>query len=322
MPRAVAFTHPREAPTAITLAEPPVGPGQVRVRLEACGLGVADFGFFQLDALPRQPLIPGLEAVGRVDAVGDGVTLPVGRRVGLSPLASTCGTCAACSRGRERWCEQAVLHGWHRDGFLAEAVVVAARAVVPLEPGDDAAALAPLFATGWTALSAVRTAGLVAGQRLGVIGLGGLGHLVVQHARADGLEVSAVDVDPARQQLGVTLGATKGLTGRLDAVVVATPSTQAIQLAARTVARGGTVVLAAASPSVRFDLSLFDAVMRGVALRPAFLGSSHELDEGLARARSGAVVPRVSRIALSEVPARFWLLRDGGFDGRLVATMP
>ncbi|MCU0696113.1 MAG: alcohol dehydrogenase catalytic domain-containing protein [Myxococcaceae bacterium] len=321
MPRAVAFTHPREAPICITLPDEPVGPGQVRVQVEACGLGVADFGFFQLDALPRQPLVPGLEAVGRVAEVGEGTALVPGMRVGLTPLASSCGVCRRCTGGLERWCEQAQFHGWHLDGFLSESVVVGARAVVPLEAGDDPAVLAPLFATGWTALSAVRAAGLQAGDRLGVVGLGGLGHLVVQCALADGLEVGAVDVDPTRQRLGLALGASP-LAGKLDAVVVCTPSTQAIQLGVRSVARGGRVVLAAASPSVRFDLSLFDTVMRGVTLVPAFLGGRAELDEVLARSRSGAIVPRITRVPLDEVPARFWLLRDGGFEGRLVATMP
>jgi propanol-preferring alcohol dehydrogenase len=321
MPLAVAFTHPREAPVTLEQPEASPGPGQVRVSVEACGLGVGDFGFFQLDALPRQPLVPGLEAVGLVDAVGPGDMLPVGTRVGLSPLAGACQACPACERGLERWCDDARLHGWHVDGFLSRSVVVDAARLVPLKPDDDPAVLAPLFASGWTALSAVRAAGVGAGTRLGVIGVGGLGHLVVQCARAMGLEVSALDVDPARQSLAASLGATKGLSGRLEAVVVCTPSTQAIQVAARSVTRGGVVVLAAASPSVRFDLSLFDSVMRGVTLRPAFLGARHELDEVLELYRRGLVVPRVTRVPLGEVPQRFWALRDGGFEGRLVATM-
>ncbi|MCA2977146.1 MAG: alcohol dehydrogenase catalytic domain-containing protein [Myxococcaceae bacterium] len=321
MPVAVAFTHPREAPVFLHRPDEVPGAGQVRVRVEACGLGLADFGFFQLDALPRQPLVPGLEAVGRVEAVGPGVTSSVGARVGLTPLASSCGACQACERGLERWCDAATLRGWHRDGFLTQTALVAADRVVPLEALDDAAVMAPLFASGWTAFAAVRATGLGAGHRLGVIGVGGLGHLVVQCAHAEGLAVAAVDLDPHRLALGVSLGASSGLDGRLDAVVVCTPSTQAVQLAARAVTRGGAVVLAAASPAVRFDLSLFDTVMRGVSVRPAFLGSRHELDQVLAWYRRGAVVPRVACLRLDEVPGRFWALRDGGFAGRLVATM-
>jgi propanol-preferring alcohol dehydrogenase len=244
----------------------------------------------------------------------------VGARVGLAPLAHTCQACGRCERGLERWCDDARLHGWHVDGFLAQSAVVEAARLVPLPMDEDAAVLAPLFASGWTALSAVRTTGLGVGARLGVLGVGGLGHLVVQCGRALGLEVSAVDVDPSRQALAVSLGAVAGLAGRLDAVVVCTPSTQAVQLAARTVARGGVVVLAAASPSVRFDLSLFDTVMRGVSLRAAFLGARHELDDVLELYRRGQVVPRVTRVRLEDVPGRFWALRDGGFEGRLVAT--
>jgi propanol-preferring alcohol dehydrogenase len=321
MTLAVVFTHPREAPVAIDWPAQTPGPGQARVRVEACGLGVADFGFFQLDALPRQPLVPGLEAVGVVEAVGAGVTTPLGTRVGLTPLVRSCRACALCERGLERWCEGAQLHGWHVDGFLARSVVVDEAQLLPLGTDDDPAVMASLFATGWTALSAVRATGLGAGARVGVIGVGGLGHLVVQCARALGVDVAAVDVDPARQALATALGAAKGVSGRLDAVVVCTPSTQAIQLAVRSVGRGGVVVLAATSPSVRFDLSLFDTVMRGVSLRPAFLGARHELDDVLGLYRRGQLVPRVTRVRLEDVPQRFWALRDGGFEGRLVATM-
>jgi alcohol dehydrogenase, propanol-preferring len=320
MPMAVGFTHAREAPVCLERPLGAPGPGEVGVRVLACGLGIADFGFFQLDALPRTPLVPGLEAVGLVEAVGEGVSLVVGTKVGLGPVVRACGRCDRCASGVERWCEGVQLHAWHRDGLLSEHVLTGAERVVPLHAADDAVVMAPLFATGWTALSAVNAAGLSAGQRLGVIGVGGLGHLVVQLARARSLEVAVVDADPARTALGVSLGAEPGLTGPLDAIVVCTPSAQALQLAARVVRRGGVVVLAAASPSVRFDLSLFDTVMRGLSLRPAFLGSRAELEEVVSLYRRGLVVPRVTPLPLAEVPSRFWLLRDGGFEGRLVAT--
>lgn len=317
----VAFTHPREAPSLLERSVPEPAPGELLIRVEACGLGAADFGFFQLDALPRTPLIPGFEAVGIVERVGGGVAIPLGARVGLTPLASTCGGCNLCERGLERWCAKGQLHAWHRDGFLARHVVTTERAVVRLDEADQPATWAPLFATGWTAFGAVRATELGRGHRLGVIGVGGLGQLVVQIARAQGLEVTAWDVDPERRALAAASASAQPFTAdSVDALVVCTPSTQAIQHAVRAVRRGGVLVLAAASPSVRFDLSLFDTVMRGVTLKPAFLGARSELDELISLVRSGAVKPVVTTMALEDVRAKFWLLRDGGFTGRLVVT--
>lgn len=307
----VGFTHPREAPVVSDRPTPTPGPGEVLVRVEACGLGAADFGFFQLDALPRTPLIPGFEAVGVVEATG--------ARVGLLPLASTCGACGLCERGLERWCAKAELHGWHRDGFLSQHVVTTERALVPLEPSDDANTWAPVFSTGWTAMGAVRASGLGVGGRLGVIGVGGLGHLVVQIAKALGLQVSAWDVDPSRRALaGASASAQPFGVESVDALVVCTPSTQAIQHAVRAVRRSGTLVLAATSPSVRFDLSLFDTVMRGVTLAPAFLGARSDLDDLISLIRKGSVTPVVTRRRFADLPGAFWSLRDGGFTGRLV----
>lgn len=317
----VAFTRPREAPELLQREVPTCRPGEVLVRLEACGLGAADFGFFQLDALPRAPLIPGLEAVGIVEATGGGVGTAIGTRVGIVPLASTCGGCDLCGRGLERWCARAELHAWHRDGLLSQHVVTTESALVPLTASDEPTRFAPLFATGWTAFSAVRATGMGQGHRLGVVGIGGLGHLVVQVARSAGFDVRAFDVDPTRLALAGERASPRALEpDSVDAVIVCTPSTQAIQQAVRSVKRGGTMVLAATSPSVRFDLSLFDTVMRGVTLAPAFLGTRSELAELIHLVRTGAVAPHTTTIGLSDVHSKFWMLRDGGFSGRLVVS--
>lgn len=395
MSRAVAFVRAREAPEVISRPVPAPGPGEVRVRVEASGLGAADFGFFQLDALPRTPLVPGLEAVGIVE-VSSNALFPVGARVGVTPLSDWCGGCDACERGLERFCSRARLHGWHRDGLLSEHVVTTERALLRLDGDVDPVSWAPLFASGWTALSAVRATGVGAGLRLGVFGVGGVGHLVMQLGRVLGLETVAIDVDSSRVEassargpstngetspapptrssrpnearaatgaetagalsssattrrsgpneargapdgptteaieLGTSARPTRPSTSNeprgaipaesLDAAVVCTPSPQAIAQAIRAVRRGGRVVLAGVSPSVRLDVSLIDTVMRGISLVPAFLGTRSELEELISLARAGRVRPLTRQLPLSEVPQQFWLLRDGGFTGRLVVT--
>jgi propanol-preferring alcohol dehydrogenase len=286
-----------------------------------------DYALFQLDVLPRVPLIPGLEAVGRVERVGPNVTLVEGTRVGISALASSCGTlgfprCEWCERGLEHQCRNRALHGWHHDGLLARWVVVAASHVVELSEADDPFRFAPLLTTGWTALAAVRASGFGAGHRLFVLGVGGLGHLVIQVARHLGLQVSCDDVDAERVRFARSLKGDVGCEPESQhAAIVCAPSAQAIQRAARSVMPGGCVVLAASAPSVRFDLSLFDCVMRGLTLRTAFLGSRSELLEVVAWAREGRITPHITRLPLESVSERFWMLRDGGFTGRLVVDL-
>lgn len=316
--RAAALTHPRESLSLVEVSLPALSDGDVLVRVEAVGLGAADFGFFQLDALPRVPLVVGLEAVGVVEASQSAV--PVGTRVGLVPLHESCGACSVCTAQRPAWCAQVRLRGWHVDGLLSTHVVARASSVVRLDSDVDATRAAPVFASGWTAVSAVHAAGLSRGQTLGLLGAGGVGQLAFQVASSLGLTVQTCDVDASRAK--ACGGSTRALAAEsVDAVVVATPSTQAIQQAMRAVRRGGIVVLAAASPAVRFDVSLFDTVMRGVTLRPVFLGAPSELDEAVRRFRDGSMQSPVHVVKLDDVPTAYWMLRDGGFTGRLVVRL-
>lgn len=318
MPRRVALHRAREALVMEERPAPAPGPGEVGLRLEACALGQLDWNLLTLDAPPRLPLVPGHEAVARVEAAGEGVTLPVGQRVLVTPLAAWCGTCARCLEGAPRWCEAARWRGVHDDGVLAEAFVAREAALVPLAPtAVPTAWLALAGGSLWTAVGAL--GGVVAGDTVGVFGVGGVGHLAVQVARARGCRVLARDVDPLRQRLAERLGAAP-LSGPVDVAVVATPSAQAAQAAVRAVRRGGRVVLLGTSPAGRLDLSLGEVVWRGVHLEGALLGAAAALREGLALLESGAVRPEVEVVPLADVPARLWALRDLGFGGRLVVV--
>lgn len=320
--RAVALRAAKEPLVMLERSLPAPGLGEVRLSIEACALGGADWNLAMLDALPHLPLVLGQEAVGRVEAVGPGVgALTVGQRVGLTPLATTCGGCELCERGLERYCARATFHGLQRDGALAEAAVVAAQHLVALPDGADAALLAPLLGSGWAALGALRTGGVGAGLAVGVFGVGGVGHLAVQYAAHLGARVMAVEPDEARAALAVELGATLAeAPDALDVAVVCTPSTQAIGQAFQSVKRFGCVVLAGSSPAGRFDLSLHAAVARGITVRGSTLGSAADLREVLSLQAAGVGVPRVERHRLEEAPALLYALRDGGFVGRLVFT--
>lgn len=319
--RAVVLEHAKEPLVVRDVTPRAPGPGEVRLRVEACALGQWDWNLVTLDAPPRLPLVPGVEAVGVVEAVGDGVSLSPGLRVLVTPLASSCGACEDCRAGEARWCAQARWLGTHLDGALATHVTLPWQHLVPA-PEVPSAMAAGLGGSGWTAVGALRAARLPAGGRLGVLGVGGVGHLVVQVAKARGLSVFADDVDPRRRALGVTLGA-QPLAGStavpaLDAVVVCTPSVQALQRAERLVRAGGVLVAVGVSPTGRVDLPLADLVRRGVTVAGSVLGSHDDLLDALALAKQGALEPHAEAVPLDEAVARLWQLRDGGYVGRLV----
>ncbi|MBL8950120.1 MAG: alcohol dehydrogenase catalytic domain-containing protein [Myxococcaceae bacterium] len=298
MSRAAVFHRAKEPLQLVQRELPAPGPGEVTVNIEACGLGLNDWHVAMLDALPFTPLVPGCEAVGRVEGTN--------RRVGIGPLATSCGACAACRAGRHYRCAAATWHGFTKNGALCTRGNFAEQHLVPLPDGGDAAELAVLMGSGLAALAAVKAAGPA--EKLGVFGLGGLGHLVAQLAdRA----VYAFEPDPERLMLA------KGqLTGpvALDAAIVCVPSAQAIQRAFNLLKPGGRLVLAASSPTGRIDLSLSALTAREVTVVGTHLGGPELLAELLERRPK----PVVTRKKLDDAPALLYALRDGGFLGRLV----
>ncbi len=299
------------------------------MRVEACALGQLDWNLLTLDVPPRLPLVPGHEAVGVIEAVGPGSRLKVGERVLVTPVAASCGTCTACRGHDARHCPEVSWRGMHADGALGTHLVAREASLVPLElpvgvlplpeplPRDLAATLALCGGSLWTAVGAVRALHLVQPSRVAVFGSGGVGHLVVQVARALNHEVFATDAVPERMALARRLGA-KPLDGPVDAAVVCTPSTQALQQAVRLLRGGGRLALAGSSPTGRIDLAVADLVWRGLTLTAGLLGTREDLDEGLGLVFSGKVKPVMELITLDEVPERLWALRDLGFPGRLV----
>ena len=316
---AIALTRSKEPLQRIEVELLAPGPGEVRLRIEACALGLRDWDVLTLDAVPRLPLIGGQEAVGRVEVVGEGVELAVGARVAVTPLATSCAACHLCERGLERLCAKAQWHGFHRDGALTTHGHFAAQHLLPVPESLSAHQAACLAGSGWTALGALRLAGVGAGQRVAVFGCGGVGHLAIQCAKALGAAVHVVEPDADRLHLAESLGATAGVpVGGVDVAVVCTPSTQAIGVAARGLQRGGTLMLVGSSPTGRFDVSLADTVFQGLTIRGSLLGSRSDLNEVFELHRRGLVRATIDSAPLESAIERLWWLRDGGFVGRLV----
>ncbi len=323
---AAALVAAKEPLKLITRTLPPPPRGEVTLRLEACALGLADWDVAMLDGLPRVPVVLGGEAVGRVVACGEGVGLPLGQRVALTPLASTCGACALCERGLEQYCARIQLHGFARDGALTTAGNFLSQHLLPIDGSFDAGHLSAVLTSGWSALGGLQAAAIGNGQTVAIFGIGGVGGPAIQIARMRGARVIAVEPEADRRALALQLGAERALHPNdapslkhsVHAALVCTPSTQAIALAHRALLPSGNLVLLGGGPSTRLDLPLFDLVTRGICIRGSFLGNRSELLEVLEWVRSGTLSSTPVRVPLAEAPERLYALRDLGFLGRLV----
>ncbi len=232
--------------------DPTPGPGEVRIRVAACGVCRTDLHVVdgELPDIPY-PIIPGHEVVGRIDTLGAGVAdLTVGMRVGVPWLGFTCGECFYCRAGKENLCDRPKFTGYTRDGGFASHLVADARYCFALgEDGDDAA-LAPLLCAGLIGWRSLVMAGEA--RAIGIYGFGAAGHIVSQVARAQGRTIYAFTRrgDKEAQQLALSLGANwAGASedippAELDAAIIYAPVGPLVPQALRAVRKGGRVVCA------------------------------------------------------------------------------
>lgn len=228
------------------------GPGEVEIRVTACGVCRTDLHIVDRDLAPPRPrLVPGHEAVGRIVALGSGVTgLAVGQRVGVPWLGFTCGECAHCRRGDENLCDRAEFTGYHRDGGYADTMLADARYTFPLPDTYGDVEIAPLLCAGLIGYRALGMAGDA--PRLGLYGFGAAAHLMAQVARARGQAVYAF-VRPgddaamsfARAHGAVWAGGSDDAAPvTLDAAILLAPVGALVPVALRAVRKGGRVVCA------------------------------------------------------------------------------
>ncbi len=182
--------------------------GQVRVRVEACGVCHSDSGTVEGLFPINWPRVPGHEAVGRIDALGSGVQgWAVGQRVGVGFLGGSCGYCEFCRNGDLVNCRNQEYTGIHHDGGYAEVMLAKASGLMSIPDSISSADAAPLLCAGLTTFNALRNAPAKAGELVAVLGIGGLGHLGVQYARHMGFEVAAIGRGMESAELAKKLGA-------------------------------------------------------------------------------------------------------------------
>jgi propanol-preferring alcohol dehydrogenase len=191
------------------LADPQPGPGEIRIKVAACGVCRTDLHVVDGELPdPKVPIIPGHEIVGRIDLIGTGVEgLKMGERVGIPWLGHTCGVCPYCINGQENLCDHPLFTGYTRDGGFATATIADARFAFPLgETGADGA-LAPLLCAGLIGWRSPVIAGK--GKKIGLYGFGAAAHILAQVAKRQGRSVYSFTRpgDTATQNFALQLGA-------------------------------------------------------------------------------------------------------------------
>jgi uncharacterized zinc-type alcohol dehydrogenase-like protein len=186
-----------------------LGPQEVEIAITHCGICHSDLHLIANDwGTSQYPFIPGHEVIGKVSAVGDEVRLlEVGQRVGLGWQSNSCGVCEWCTRGMENLCLSAEATCVHRHGGYADRVRANARFVIPIPDALDSEHTAPLLCGGITVYNPLRTHGINPSSRVGIVGIGGLGHLAIQFAKVFGAEVTAFSTSAAKEEEARALGA-------------------------------------------------------------------------------------------------------------------
>jgi D-arabinose 1-dehydrogenase-like Zn-dependent alcohol dehydrogenase len=263
MMRAVEVTKPG---TSFKLVERPIPEprrGQVRIAVEACGICHSD-GFVKEGHFPGivYPRVTGHEVVGRVDAVGEGVTTwKAGQRVGVGWHGGHCFVCDACRSGDFILCRNGLITGFSFDGGYEDFMIAPQEALAAVPESLDAAAAAPLLCAGITTFNSLRNSGARAGDLVAVQAIGGLGHLGIQYARKMGFRTVAISRGGNKRALALELGAHEYIDteagdpaaalqemGGAKVILATAPSAQLTGKLVEGLARNGTLVVLGAAP--------------------------------------------------------------------------
>jgi propanol-preferring alcohol dehydrogenase len=311
-------------------------PDEVLLRVDACGVCHSDLhivdGDLQGFKLATKPLlIPGHEVVGTVVQRGAGVTeLHVGQRVGVAWLHASCGTCEPCVEGRENLCQRAVVTGMMVDGGYAQFMRAKASHALPVPDALEPVEAAPLFCAGVTSYRALRNAGAAAGQRVAIVGIGGLGHLAVQIATAWGAEVIALDVDAEKLSEARRLGAAHAFDARAPetakavralggahVAVVTSAARAAYDVALKCLRPAGTLSVVGL-PAEPLQLSALALVSGEYRITGSAVGTREDLKATLALAAAGKLRCHTHTHRLDDVNTVLDELRAGRMAGRAV----
>lgn len=314
---------------------PQPGPGEVLVKVKACGVCHTDLHAASGDwpVKPVPPFIPGHEVAGIVAALGPGVkNLKVGDAVGVAWLHDACMACEYCETGWETLCEHQHNTGYSVNGGFAEYVIASAAFAAKLPATIDFAAIAPILCAGVPTYKGLKETEAKPGEWVVISGVGGLGHVAIQYAKAMGLKVAAVDIAEDKLKLARETGADLAVNALADGavdqvlaasgggahgVLVTAVSTAAFAQALKMVRRKGTVSLVGLPPG-EFPTPIFDVVLKRITVRGSIVGTRRDLDEAIAFAADGKVKAEVTKVPLAQINDVFDRMKAGKIDGRMV----
>lgn len=311
--------------------------GEILVKIEACGVCHTDLHAAHGDwpVKPKLPLIPGHEGVGIVEEIGEGVkSLKVGDRVGIPWLFSACGECEYCLSGRETLCPDQQNGGYSVDGGYAEYCKAPADYVARIPEGLDPVEIAPILCAGVTTYKALKVSEAKPGDWVAIYGIGGLGHIALQYAKAMGFNVIAVDIQDEKLELASSLGADltvngmnvdpaaaiKEKVGGVQAAISVAVTKKAFEQAYQSVKRGGTLVVVGL-PNAELPIPIFDTVLNGVSVKGSIVGTRKDMQEALDFAARGKVRSQIEAVPLDEINDVFDKMEAGKINGRIVLKM-
>ena len=311
------------------------GSGQVRIRVEACGICHTDAatvtGMYPGLALPR---VPGHEVVGRIEALGSGVSKwKIGQRVGVGFFGGEDGVCEPCRRGDIVNCQNPVIPGVTADGGYAEVMIAEARGIASIPDELTSVEAAPLVCAGITTYNALRNAGLRGGDLVAVQGIGGLGHLGIQFARRMGFRTVAIGRGREKEKLAKDLGAHVYIDAAGDeaaavlqrmggarAILATGTSGAAIgPLVAGLAARGKLIVVGV--PQDQIQLSAFPLVFGGRSIYGSLTGTAIDNEDTLAFSVLENVRPMIETAPLEQAADAYARMMQGKVRFRMVLTM-
>jgi alcohol dehydrogenase, propanol-preferring len=325
------------APRTFRMVERPVsspGAGQVRIRVEACGVCHSDSATVEGQwpglSFPR---VPGHEVIGRIEEIGPAVTTwKVGQRVGVGFFGGEDGICKACRRGETAYCQNPIVTGITSDGGYAEMMIAEARALALIPDALESAEAAPLVCAGITTFNALRNAAR-AGDTVAIQGIGGLGHLGVQFARKMGLRTVAIGGGPDKGQLAKKLGAHVYIDakaedaaaalqnlGGADVILATAPSGSAIgSLLPGLAVRGRLVVVGVSDDAI--PINGLPLIFGGRSVLGSLTGRAIETQDTLDFSVLADVRPMIETLPLAKAEEAYKRMMAGKARFRMVLTM-
>jgi propanol-preferring alcohol dehydrogenase len=340
MPKTMKAAVLREigAPLAIEqLPVPEPGPGEVLIKVAACGVCHSDLHAVDGDwsPLPNLPLIPGHEVSGHVAAAGASVShFREGDRIGVPWMYSACGHCEFCLGGMETICRSAEATGYTKPGGYAEYMIADANYCGRIPGSADLYEIAPILCAGVTTYRGLKRTGARPGQWMAVLGVGGLGHIAVQYAKAMGLRVAAVDVSDDKIKLAASLGAEitvnaatadpaaelQAKLGGTHGAVVTAVSAKAFEQSVGVLRNGGSVswigLPGGKQDEIRMSISAVVSVEATV--RGSNVGTRHDLQEAVDFAAQGLVRAHITKEPIENINGIFARMKKGAINGRIV----